>query len=83
MNHSDHRSKGDSREPQVRSTLRKMLVANQDARTEFNPNSQKSGSWIRAARVVADVLHKRFLTTVRAHEAPLDGYLRHGRQSYF
>ena len=65
------------REPQVRSTHRKMFVANQNARTKFRQDSEQTSGWIRAARVVADVFPERFFATVRAYDARFDDYLWH------
>ena len=60
-----------------------MVVANQDARTKLHDDSEQTGGWVGAARVIADVFLERFFVTVRAYDARLDGYLWHGRQSYF
>jgi len=65
-------------DPRVRrSTRRKMLVANQDARTKLHQDSEQTGGWVGAARVIADVFLERFFATIRVHDARFDDYLRH------
>lgn len=58
--------------------FRRVLVANDSAKSEFHHTSQHMGSNIRTAWVVADVFGEQFLTPVRSREARLNRHLRNG-----
>ena len=58
-----------------------MIVANDNAKANFNEASERLGSDISTTRVVAEIFSKYFFAPVRGCEARRDRYLRNEQSS--